>query len=137
VSLYLCVWSPEGEADGLDLGGYADFGAFRKAVADDLEGGRPGSRFPTLQLHSDCDGEWSPADCAALVAELGAIASEFRLRPPRPWSAAWQSRLARSLGLRPANALESFIDPDGSFLIERLRDLALIGRRTGQPLLFQ
>ena len=35
-------------------------------IVRELEDGKAGSLFPTLVMHSDCDGEWSPPDCDKL-----------------------------------------------------------------------
>jgi Immunity protein 70 len=115
VSLYWCVFAGDRELDGVDAGSYAEFGALRRLVAERLEGGRAGARFPALQLHSDCDGEWSAADCVRLAAELDAVAAE----------------------LGPEGAAGRFRDADGALLVDRLRELAALSRRTGQPILFQ
>jgi hypothetical protein len=75
VSLYLCVFDDETEIAGVDVGAYADFGEFREAVLQ-LEGGRWGTRFPTLMNHPDADGQWDVQDLATLRAELGTLANE-------------------------------------------------------------
>jgi Immunity protein 70 len=63
MGLVLCVYEGREAGDDLDgfqVGSYSDFGAWRDFIAAKLEGGRWGSRFPTIMMHSDCDGEWSP-----------------------------------------------------------------------------
>ena len=137
MSLYLCVFAGEEEAAGVDAGSYGDFNAFRRCVCVELEQGVAGLRFPTLNRHSDCDGEWSERDCANLREELGAIAAALRDRPAAGFPSAWQEDLARSLGIAPRNALECFLDADGQFLLERLFWLTAVALRRRQPILFQ
>lgn len=42
MGLYLCVFEGDDELDGVEVGSYADFGAFRSAVATHVEGGIEG-----------------------------------------------------------------------------------------------
>ena len=137
MSLYLCVFVGEEEADGVEVGGYGDFHALRHAVARDLEGGALGSRFPTLMLHSDCAGEWSVADCAKLRFELAILAAELKSRLPLPFPPGWPAAVAAARGLSPGHAGESFLDVDGEFLLERLRGLVETALGHGCPILFQ
>ncbi len=113
MSLYLCVFDGEEELAGLEVGPYARFNALREWVARELEGGAPGSRFPTLVKHSDCDGEWSPEECARLRRELDQIAAESAGRP---------------------GAAE---DAEGRPLLDGLRALADEALRRRRPILFQ
>ena len=138
MSLYLAVFSGETEIDGVEVGRYSDFDAFRTTVINRLEGGQPGSRFPNLILHSDCDGSWSVEEAAELDAELQDIKSELsKLRPISFEPGTWQAALAKSLGLVPRTLEECFFDVDGEPLIDRLRALASISRTEGLPILFQ
>jgi hypothetical protein len=137
MSLYLCVFVSGGEADGVDAGAYSDFNRLRHYIAQHLEGERPGSRFPTLILHSDCEGEWSPGDCAALRAELASIIEVMRGRAAVDFPTGWQLSLAQSPRVAPPNALESFIDADGEALLVRLLGLAETAIQAGEPILFQ
>jgi len=137
MSLYLCVFDQGGEVDGIDAGACADFNAFRRFVTEELEGGRAGSQFPTLVLHSDCNGEWPVEACARLGDELRAIEAAMREMPPTGFPSEWQLELARGLGRRPRSALECFLDADGEPLVGhliRLSDTALALR---QAILFQ
>jgi len=59
------------------LGSYGWFHSFRLVVAQ-LEDGLWGSRFPLIQWHSDCDGEYSPAEAEELLQELYSVEKEFR-----------------------------------------------------------
>jgi hypothetical protein len=137
MGLYLCVFDGDNDVDGVEVGPYADFNALRDYIARELEGGKAGSRFPTLVLHSDCDGEWSLSDCQKLRGELVEIATALKARPAVKFVSDWQEAVAKSIGLVPQNAFESFIDVDGEFLIERLQSLVDAARKRGLPILFQ
>jgi hypothetical protein len=137
MSLYLCIFDEDDEIDGVDVGAYSDFGNFRETVTKLLENGRAGSRFPVLMLHSDCEGEWSPAECGKLEKELEIVSNELKQRPPKEFFAEWQKNLARSLGLHPDNLYECFIDVDGEPLLERLFNLARLAQRRCLPIFFQ
>lgn len=107
MSLYLCVFAEgvsDTDLDGIDVGGYDDFGRFREVVHQTLESDGWGSRFPTLLEQSDSRGEWSPAACLALQAELQIIRDELALQPPLSLDG-WQAQTVRSLGLVPSNAV--------------------------------
>lgn len=137
MGLYLCVFDGEDEINGVEVGRYADFGALRSYVTRELEEGRLGSKYPTLIMHSDSDGEWSPSESEKLVAELAEIASALKHRPPIPFTSEWQQFVAKSAGLTPKNAFESFIDVDGMFLLERMEALARLSVERNLPILFQ
>jgi hypothetical protein len=137
MSLYLCIYSGDREIDGVEVGPYADFNAFRDAVARELGGNEADGPCPTLLTHSDCDGKWSPEDCDRLRRELASIATALGKRPAVDFPSVWQKEVARSIGLEPRNASECFIDVDGEFLIERLQRLAEIAVQRQLPILFQ
>jgi hypothetical protein len=137
MGLYLCVFDGDEELDGVEIGSYGDFAFFRDAVAKHLEGDQYGSRFPTLLMHSDSEGEWPPDQAVVLEKELLLIAKESKSLPPVAWPPGWQEDVARQLGLRPANLYDCFIDIDGEPLIERLVDLTKLSQRSRQPILFQ
>lgn len=137
MGLYLCIFDGDEDVGGVEVGSYADFGALRDYVARELEAGNPGSRFPTFILHSDCDGEWSPNECERLQSELAQIASALKQRPAIKFSSEWQNTVAKSIGLTPQNAFESFIDVDGEFVIERLQSLINNALKLHLPILFQ
>jgi hypothetical protein len=100
MGLYLAVFDGEEEVSGVQVGSYADFGAFRDTVAEHLERGDVGSRFPTLMLHSNCEGSWLPEQAPQLRDELANIGDAFRQLPPIPFQpGSWQSEVARLLGL--------------------------------------
>jgi hypothetical protein len=137
MSLYLCVFDEDEELDGVDAGAYSDFGDFRNTIAKELERGKIGSRFPTLMLHSDCDGQWDVEHCEKLESELEVISAEFKERPPKPFFAEWQKNIAKQYGLCPGNLCDCFIDVDGEPLLERLVGLAQLAQRRQLPILFQ
>lgn len=136
MGLYLALFEDEEEIDGVEVGSYADFGQFRDLIVEKLERGRPGSRFPTLILHSDCDGEWSSDAAKVLEAELAEIEHELPSIPPIELSG-WKADIAKLLGIRPTNLLESFFDVDGEPLIERLIGLAQLSKDRRLPIIFQ
>jgi hypothetical protein len=137
MSLYLCVFDDNADIAGVDVGGYADFGALRDYIVSELEGGKRGSRFPTFILHSDSDGEWSVTDCETLRRELAEIGSSLRALPPKDFDSEWQRSVAKSIGLKAKSAFESFIDVDGEFLLERLQALIETALSRRLPILFQ
>jgi hypothetical protein len=137
MSLYLCVFDEDQELDGVDAGAYSDFGDLRNTIAKELEHGKIGSRFPTLMLHSDCDGEFNVQDCEKLENELQIISAEFKERPPKKFFAEWQMNVAKKCGLRPQSLYDCFIDADGEPLLERLLGLARLAQRRKLPILFQ
>jgi len=138
MGLYLAVFDDTGdEISGVEVGTYADFSAFRTAVVRKLEDGTPGSQYPTLILHSDCDGQWTPSEAAALEKELEIISAHFREIPPIPLSADWQKEVAKTFGIRPASLYDCFFDVDGEPLLERLIGLAKLSQTRNLPILFQ
>jgi len=135
MGLYLCVLNEdEDEIDGVEVGSYDDFGRFRDAVgALDVDGG-----FPTLLLHPDNDGEWTPDECTRLLDELATIRARFEALPPAPPApGTWQAEVAKTFGVRPTSLYESFFDVDGENLIDRLAGLANAAIAAGRPILFQ
>ena len=136
MGLYLCIFDGDEDVNGVEVGSYADFGALRDHVVRELEL-KAGDRFPTFILHSDCDGEWSVADCQKLQVELDEIGVALKARPAIAFSSDWQRVVAKSIGLKPQNAFESFIDVDGEFLLDRLQDLVKDALARRLPILFQ
>lgn len=136
MGLYLCVFDDGTELDGIDVGSYADFGVLRDSVSQLLENGRTGSRFPVFGLHSDCDGEWSAADCEKLRSELDTISHELAQFPPVELTS-WQKDVADSLGIKPATLAECYMNVDGEPLLTRLRSLCDRALESGNPILFQ
>lgn len=136
MGLYLAIFDGEDELEGVEVGHYSDFGDFRDAVVQRLECGVAGTRFPTLILHSDCDGEWTPHECALLQAELIIIRAELEKLPPIPLKG-WQKNVAKTFGIEPSNLGDCFIDVDGEPLLERLIGLAQMSRNKSLPILFQ
>jgi hypothetical protein len=137
MGLYLCVFDGDEELDGVEVGSYADFGTFRNAASVHIEGGVEGSRCPTLMLHSDCDGQWSPEEAALLQVEFETITNRFRELPPEPLGSAWKSEVARTFGLRPATLYDCFFDVDGEPLLHRLMGLAQLSIERNLPIVFQ
>jgi len=138
VGLYLCVFdTADEEIDGVELGAYADFGEFRDFITRELESGNAGARYPTLIRHSDSDGEWSVEACEVLRRELADLATALKARPPIEFVSEWQKGVARSIGLKPQNAFESFVDVDGEFLVARLQSLVETALKHRLPILFQ
>lgn len=66
MGLYLCVFDDDeadDDLDGVEVGGYDDFGALRQTVCERLEGRAWGSRFPIFMNHADSSGDWSADEC--------------------------------------------------------------------------
>ena len=137
MGLYLAIFDSDKEIDGVEVGFYGDFGLFRDAVVKHVEDGLAGSRCPTLIVHSDCDGEWSPIKASALERELLEIERVFRSLPPTLPRDGWQPMLAKQMGLTLANLYDCFFDVDGEPLIERLATLVRKSQQLGLPILFQ
>ncbi len=136
MGLYLAVFDGDEELDGVEVGSYADYGRFIDAIVENLEDRQRGARFPILVLHSDCDGEWSPEQCGALIQELDAISDGLARLPPIAL-AGWQKDVAKLVGIAPKNLLETFFDVDGEPLVVRLRALANLAASRGCAILFQ
>ena len=136
MGLYLVVFDDEIELDGVEVGTYSDFGAFRHAVAN-LEDGVPGSLFPTLLLHEDCDGQWTPHEAARLEGELQTISARFRELPPIPLDGTWKQEVAKTDGLQIESLYDCFFDVDGEPLLERLINLTKLSQARSLPILFQ
>jgi hypothetical protein len=137
VGLYLCIFDGDDELDGLEIGSYSDFGHFRDLVAEELESGVHGRRYPVLMNHSDCDGEWSPSEAIALRDELLEIQAQFIALPPSPLPEGWKPSLTKQLRLKPKNLSECFFDIDGEPLLQRMIRLAERSMERSLPILFQ
>ncbi|WP_443751345.1 Imm70 family immunity protein [Asticcacaulis solisilvae] len=137
MGLYLTIFDNGDELDGVEVGAYSDFSIFRNAVVKELEDGVAGSKYPTLILHSDCDGKWSPEESAQLEKELETISDEFRHRPPISLSSDWQKQVAKSFGLRINSLYDCFFDVDGEPLLDRLINLARLSQSRNLPIIFQ
>lgn len=137
MGLYLCIFDGDEELEGVEVGPYPEYDEFLACVTRELEGGNAGSRFPTLTLHSDCDGEWSPGEAAVLEKELATISDEFRRRPPVPVSADWKKQVAEEAGLQMNCLYDCFFDVNGGPLLERLIDLARLSVQQNLPISFQ
>jgi hypothetical protein len=141
MGLYLCVFASardDDEIGGVEVGSYDDFHVFRVTVAERLEGGRWGSRFPVLMSHADSDGSWSVEEAAALGRELRVIEEELATLPATGFEPhSWQGEVAAALGIDPSNLGECFIDVDGEPLLGRLRSLVDVAVERERPISFQ
>ena len=137
MGLCLFTFDQDHEYGGVDVGPYAEFGNFRDAVAQELEGGWVGSKFPTLMLHSDCDGQWSPAEARDLERELLVITDEFRGRPPVSTASEWRGLVSGIYGLSFNTLYDCFFDVNGEPLLERLVTLAKLSQQHNIPITFQ
>jgi Immunity protein 70 len=137
MGLYLCVFEDDEELDGVEVGLYSDFSDFRRTVTSRLECGDPGSRFPTLILHSDCDGDWSSSECFVLRAELLQISVELHEFPGVEFQSPWQKEVAKTFGVEVNSLYDTFIDVDGEPLIQRMIGLCDIAIARGVSILFQ
>lgn len=136
MGLYLAVFDDDKELDGVEVGKYDDFAFFRDSIVSRLEAGAAGSRFPTLIIHSDCDGEWTPLDARALEEELVTISKEFAEFPAISLDG-WKAEVAKMCAIRPAKLGDCFFDIDGEPLLERLIGLAQLSQQRNLPILFQ
>ena len=136
MGLYLAVFEGDDELDGVEVGSYADFALFRDAVVSHLERGAAGSRFPTLIIHSDCDGKWTPEEAGTLATELDVIAESFASLPPVSLDG-WKAEVAKMFGIRLENLGNCFFDVDGEPLLERFSQLARLSQKRNLPILFQ
>lgn len=137
MGLYLCIFEDEEDIAGVDVGAYSDFARFRNEIAKSLESDQIGSKFPTLMLHSDCDGEWSVDECKLLLVELESIANKLKALPSIQFPENWQRSAADQTGLVPSSLYECFIDVDGENLIERLIALSRTSIERNLPISFQ
>ena|SRR5215813_14142894 len=137
MGLYLGIFDEDEEIDGVEIGPYSDFNAFRDCVTRELEDGHAGSKFPALILHSDNEGQWSPREAAQLEKELTVIGEEFRRRPPIALGSVWQKQAVERRGLHINRLYDCFFDVDGNPLLERLIGLARLSQQRNQPILFQ
>ena len=135
MGLYLTIFDEDDELDGVQVGHYSNFVRLQDAVAA-LEGSERGSRFAWLTLHSDCDGEWSTQECAAILAGLTEIRAALSSAPPTALEG-WQVETARQLRIQPKNLLETFFDVDGEPLLDGLERLARRAIEADRPILFQ
>ena len=137
MGLYLCIFDGDKEIDGVEVGPYEDFAAFRYAVARHVERGEAGIKCPILMMHSKSEGEWSPTEAAMLQVELSLISDRFAKLPPEPLVGAWKSEVAKMSGLRPVSLYDCFFDVDGKPLLTRLIGLAQLSQELRLPILFQ
>ncbi len=141
MGLYLAIFEGQTELDGFEIGAYQDFDGFRQAIVSKLENGEQGSKFPVLQLHSDCDGQWSMHELPALLNELEEIRIAFlKLGPilPKAYDGTWQGAVLNELDLGYPNSLHtSFFDCNGEPYLDGIIRLARLGLAKDLPILFQ
>lgn len=141
MGLYLAIFEHQTELGGFEIGSYQDFDDFRQTIADKLENGEQGSKFPILQLHSDCDGRWPVSELQPLLKELEEIKGEFKKLPPfKPaaYKDVWQGRVLDDLNLgNPDNLYSSFFDCNGEPYLEGILRLVRLGLKEELPILFQ
>jgi hypothetical protein len=137
MGLYLCVFEVDVEIEGVEIGLYADFNFFKDVVVAYAEGGNRGSRCPTLTMHHDSDGAWSPAEARLLLEELTYIESILGEHEPIELNSQWKREIAQSMCISPQSLLACFYDVDGEPLVERLKGLAAISIQHDVPILFQ
>ena len=137
MGLYLCVFDGDEEIEGVEVGCYSDFNAFRESVIDVVERGNAGSVCPVLVQQPDSDGEWSPDDARKLLDELSIIETAMGQQPATQFNSPWKNDVAKTFGIRPRNLLACFFDVDGEPLVARLRELARSSIETSSPILFQ
>lgn len=113
MGLYLAIFDDGVDIDGIEIGPYEDFGHFRDFIKHTFEGGIEGASYPTLMLHSDCDGCWTSQECAALLGELEKLEGGMKAVPPPGFPSEWQRDLARRNGLPANSAFDCFVDVDG------------------------
>lgn len=77
MSLYLCIFIDTIEAQGLDMGSYSEFNAFRTKLLQVKAYSRTPYSLKTLLYHSDCEGEWTPKECKKLIFELNYVRDLF------------------------------------------------------------
>ncbi len=138
MGLYLCVFDDEeNELDGLEMGTYSDYNYFLDVVTELVEQGEKGSVCPTLTLHHDSDGVWEPGECKLLKSELNVIETQFKKAPPQAFVTEWRADIAKEIGLNPKNLYENFIDVNGDFVVDRLKELCDLAIDKNYPICFQ
>jgi hypothetical protein len=131
MSLYLAIFDGDEEIKGWVFGHYSDFGHFRDVVAVRLSV----DECPTLMLHSDCDGEWTPEQLPRLRDELRLIGERFRKLPPVEPQGAFEHTVEYRRGAR--SLYDCFHNVDGENVIEALIALCDEGIRRGLPISLQ
>jgi len=137
MGLYLCIFDGDEEVEGVEVGPYSDFNAFRDCIVREIENGNAGSKFPLIVLHSDSDGQWSPVEARQLEIELSSIREKFRRRPPIKILSEWQKQIVKDHALQLECLYDCFIDVDGEPLLDRLIDLARLSYHSNLPIIFQ
>lgn len=131
MSLYLTVFHEKSEVAGWVLGHYSDFGYFRDKVAEVADA----EQYPTLMMHSDCDGAWQVGELEPLRNELRSIAQVFQRLPAEEPREAFEHTAQYR---RDAKSLyDCFHNVDGENLFEALLTLCNEALRHREPILFQ
>lgn len=135
----LCLYVLDSDAGGAaepeeiaecDIGHYSDFGCFRDTIARHLDS----SSYPTLMLHSDCDGEWPIAEIPRLEEELREIGAAFRKLPPEEPSGAFEHTAENRVGAE--SLYDCFHNVDGENLFEAILQLCDTARKHERPITF-
>jgi len=113
-----------------DVGHYSDFACFRETVAHHLRS----DDYPTLMLHSDCDGEWALADIPILERELREIAARLKQLPPQQPVGAFEHTAQYRQGVK--SLYDCFHNVKGQNLFEALLELCAVAREHGRPITF-
>jgi len=131
MSLYLALFNGSSEVTGWVLGHYSDFGVFRDTVARTVDA----SKYPTLMLHSDSDGEWAVAELSTLRNELIELAEQFKRRPPEELAGGFEHSTTQRE--HATSLYECFHNVDGANIFEALIALCEKGEQRSLPILFQ
>lgn len=140
MGLHLAVRKGDTELDGFDLGGLSDFNRLLNYVVQNLEGGEAGAKFPAVSNGPDRDesegDDWSVKYCERLRAELAGLSAAMKAQPPVPFVSSAHQKAAKTKGLTPGNAYESFINGDGEFLLDGLKRLVDLAVERRLPIQF-
>ncbi len=139
MGLYLCTFdTEEKEIDGLEVGSYEYFGIFRECVNEIVEKSSEwGSICPKIMLHSDCDGKWTPNECAEIIIELEKIKLLFQNEQPNQKVIELKKNILTIYGINPSNLYDCFVDVDGENLIDGLATLCKNAIKSNLEILFQ
>jgi len=137
MGLCVIVFDREGDEDdepeeiaSCDVGHYSDFDCFRDTISRHVDA----SKYPTLMMHSDCDGEWSLAEISILERELREIGDKFKKLPPEEPVNAFEHTAEYRDGAE--SLYGCFHDVDGENLFEALLDLCAVARKHNRPITF-
>jgi hypothetical protein len=131
MSLYLTIFDGDTEVVGWVLGHYSDFGVFRDMISDECDR----TRYPTLLLHADSDGEWTVREAVTLKKELHELGDFCRTRPARKLQDAFEHTADCRQGA--VSLYDCFHNVNGENLFEALMLLCEEAERRQLPILFQ